>query len=84
MLLRGEIIPQCSIKPLPLGQTQGQLVAPYQEPLVLPYEFPGKRNKLNIEAFQCGKYPIMCHLFVVVKQIGQIKQQTGVAFTNYC
>lgn len=77
-----EIVPQCSIQPLPLGHKQGQFVAPYQKTLVLPYEFPGKRNKLNIKAFQPGKYPIMCNLFVVVKQIGQIKQQASVAFVN--
>lgn len=77
-----EIIPQCSIQPLPLGHKQGQFVPPYQEALVLPYEFPGKRNKLNIKAFQSGKLPIMCNLFVVVKQIGQIKQQVGVGVVN--
>ncbi len=30
-----EIVPQCSIKPLPLGHQQGKYVAPYQEPLIL-------------------------------------------------
>jgi phosphate transport system substrate-binding protein len=77
-----EVVPQCSIKPLPLGRTQGQYVAPYQEPFVLPSECPGKRNKLNIEAFQSGKYPITRNLFVVVKQIGQTEQQAGVAYAN--
>ncbi len=77
-----EVIPQCSIKPLPLGRTQGQYVAPYQEPFVLPNECPGKRNKLNIEAFQSGSYPITRNLFVVVKQNGQIEQQAGVAYAN--
>ncbi|MBD2565072.1 PstS family phosphate ABC transporter substrate-binding protein [Nostoc sp. UIC 10607] len=77
-----EVIPQCSIKPLPLGRTQGQYIAPYQEPSVLPSECPGKRNKLNIEAFQSGKYPITRNLFVVVKQNGQTEQQAGVAYAN--
>lgn len=77
-----EVIPQCSIKPLPLGRTQGQYIAPYQEPSVLPSECPGKRNKLNIEAFQSGKYPITRNLFVVVKQNSQIEQQAGVAYAN--
>jgi phosphate transport system substrate-binding protein len=77
-----EVVPQCSIRPLPLGRTQGQYVAPYQEPLVLPNECPGKRNTLNIEAFQSGKYPITRNLFVVVKQTGQIEQQAGVAYAN--
>ncbi|OUL29396.1 phosphate ABC transporter substrate-binding protein [Nostoc sp. T09] len=77
-----EVVPQCSIKPLPLGRTQGNYTAPYQEPFVLPNECPGKRNKLNIEAFQSGKYPITRNLFVVVKQTGQIEQQAGVAYAN--
>ncbi len=77
-----EVIPQCSIKALPLGRTQGQYISPYQEPSVLPSECPGKRNKLNIEAFQSGKYPITRNLFVVVKQNGQTEQQAGVAYAN--
>ncbi|MBW4564191.1 MAG: PstS family phosphate ABC transporter substrate-binding protein [Mojavia pulchra JT2-VF2] len=77
-----EVVPQCSIKPLPLGRTQGQYIAPYQEPFVLPSECPGKRNKLNIEAFQSGKYPITRNLFVVVKETGQIEEQAGVAYAK--
>ncbi|MUG94733.1 phosphate ABC transporter substrate-binding protein [Scytonema sp. UIC 10036] len=77
-----EVVPQCSIKPLPLGRTQGQLVAPYQEPFVLPDECPGKRNQLNTEAFRSGRYPITRTLFVVIKQTGQIEQQAGMAYAN--
>ncbi|TFI53099.1 PstS family phosphate ABC transporter substrate-binding protein [Mastigocladus laminosus UU774] len=77
-----EVVPQCSIKPLPLGRTQGQYIAPYQDPIVLPSECPGTRNKLNIEAFQSGKYPITRNLFVVVKQNDQTEQQAGVAYAN--
>ncbi|MEA5597080.1 PstS family phosphate ABC transporter substrate-binding protein [Rivularia sp. UHCC 0363] len=78
-----EVVPQCSIKPLPLGRTQGKYVAPYQEPFVLPSECPRLRNKLNIEAFQSGDYPITRNLFVVVKQNEQIEQQAGVAYANF-
>lgn len=78
-----EVIPQCSIKPLALGRTPGEFVQPYQEPLVLPSACPGKRNTLNIEAFQSGKYPITRNLFVVVKQNGQIEQQAGNAYTSF-
>jgi phosphate transport system substrate-binding protein len=77
-----EVVPQCSIKPLPLGRTQQEYIAPYQEPLVTASLCPGKRNKLNIEAFQSGSYPITRNLFVVVKQNGQIEQQAGVAYAN--
>ncbi len=77
-----EVVPQCSIKPLPLGRMQGQLVAPYQEPFVLPNACPGKRNQLNTEAFRSGRYPITRNLFVVVKQTEQIEQQAGMAYAN--
>ncbi|MBF2006179.1 MAG: PstS family phosphate ABC transporter substrate-binding protein [Chlorogloeopsis fritschii C42_A2020_084] len=77
-----EVVPQCSIKPLPLGRTQGQYVPPYQEPFVLPSECPGKRNTLNIEAFQSGNYPITRNLFVVVKQNAQIEERAGTAYAN--
>ena len=53
-----EVVPQCSIKPLPLGRTQKEYIAFYQEPFVSPKECPGKQNKLNIEAFQSGSYPM--------------------------
>ncbi len=77
-----EVVPQCSIKSLPLGRTQKEYIAPYQEPFVSPKECPNKRNKLNIEAFQSGTYPITRNLFVVVKQNGQIEQQAGLAYAN--
>lgn len=77
-----EVVPQCKIKPLPLGRKAGELVPPYQEPLVPALECPGKRNQLNIQAFQNGSYPITRNLFVIVKQNGQIEQQAGVAYAN--
>lgn len=81
-LLAPEVVPQCSIKPVPLGRKQGSKVAQYIEPFILPAECPGKRNKLNIEAFQSGKYPITPNLFVVVKQNRQIEQLLGDAYAN--
>ncbi len=77
-----EVVPQCLIKPLPLGRTAGEYIAPYQEPLILPNQCPEKRNQLNIQAFQSGKYPITRNLFVVVKQNGQTEEQVGVAYAN--
>ncbi len=77
-----EVVPQCSIRALPLGRTQGQYVVPYQEPFVTPSQCPSKRNQLNIEGFRSGKYPITRNLFVVVKQNGQIEEQAGIAYAN--
>jgi phosphate transport system substrate-binding protein len=78
-----EVVPQCLIKPLALGRTPGAFVAPYQDPLIPPQECPSKRNKLNIEAFKSGNYPITRNLFVVVKQNGSIEQQAGNAYANF-
>lgn len=78
-----EVVPQCTIKPLPLGRKPGEFVPPYQEPFVALSQCPGKRNQLNIEAFQAGRYPITRNLFVIVKQNGQIEQQAGDAYANF-
>ena len=78
-----EVVPQCSVKTLPLGRKQGKHVAPYQGRPVLPSECPGKRNKLNIEAFQSGSYPITRNLFVVVKQNGRIEEQAGKTYAEF-
>lgn len=75
-----EVVPQCEVKAVPIGRTAGQLVPPYQEPLV--NQCPNQRNQLNTQAFQDGSYPITRNLFVVVKQNGQTEQQAGEAYTN--
>ena len=78
-----EVVPQCTIKPLPLGRQPGELIPPYQEPFVPLSQCPGLRNQLNIEAFQAGQYPITRNLFVVVKQNGQMDEQAGEAYANF-
>lgn len=77
-----EVVPQCTIKPLPLGRQPGKFIPPYQEPFIPRTLCPGQRNQLNIEAFQTGQYPITRNLFVVVKQNGQTEQQAGEAYAN--
>jgi len=77
-----EIVSQCSVKPLPLGQKSDQLVPPYQEPFVPLAQCQDRRNQLNAAAFKSGQYPITRQLFVIVKQNGQIAQQAGVAYAN--
>jgi phosphate transport system substrate-binding protein len=39
-----EVVPQCTVKPLAIGQTADKLVTPYQEPLV--NQCPAQRNQL--------------------------------------
>jgi phosphate transport system substrate-binding protein len=79
-----EIVPQCSIKPLPIGRTPQQFVIPYQEPHIPESECrPGKRNQLNTQVFRNGDYPITRNLFVIVKQNGQIDEQAGKAYASW-
>ncbi|MBD2566888.1 PstS family phosphate ABC transporter substrate-binding protein [Anabaena lutea] len=78
-----EIVPQCTIKSLPIGRTSSQLVAPYQQPPIPQSECPGKRNQLNAQDFRSGNYPITRNLFVIVKQNSQADQQAGEAYANW-
>ena len=77
-----EVVPQCTIKPLPLGRQPGKFIPPYREPFVKHSQCPSQRNQLNIQAFQTGQYPITRNLFVIIKQNGQVEQQAGEAYAN--
>lgn len=78
-----EVVPQCTVKPLPVGRNPREFVPPYQEPFVPLSQCPGLRNQLNAQAFQARQYPITRNLFVVVKQNAQIDQQAGEAYANF-
>jgi len=78
-----EVVPQCTIKSLPLGRGSGEFIPPYQEPFVPLSQCPSSRNSLNLEAFQTGQYPITRNLFVVIKQNGQSDEQAGDAYANF-
>ncbi len=77
-----EIIGQCRIKPLPIGNHFDELIPPYQEPLVSPSECPERRNQLNLTAMQTGQYPILQPLFVAVKYDGRLNEQAGEAYAH--
>ena len=77
------ILPQCAIKPLPLGQKPGQFIAPYSQPLVPPDRCPRLRNKLSTKAFQTATYPLTHYLYVVIKENGSIEEQVGKAYANF-
>lgn len=76
------LVPQCGVKPLPLGRTSNKLVAPFKLPFVPVSECPGKRNQVNTEVFRSGEYPLSRRLVVVVKENGQFEQQAGEAYAN--
>jgi len=77
-----EVVPQCTVKPLPLGRRSGEWVAPYQEPFVPSDQCPTRRNQVNATAFQNGQYPLTRNFYVVVKENGGAEQQAGEAYAN--
>jgi phosphate transport system substrate-binding protein len=77
-----EVVPQCLIKPLPVGRQAGQFVAPYAEPYVPTENCPAQRNQPNVAGFNSGDYPITRRLFVVVKRNGQNDEQAGDAYAR--
>lgn len=77
-----EVVPQCTVKPLPLGRDPGKLIPPYREPLLPSSNCPSQRNQLNTDAFQTGQYPLTRNLYVVVKQDGDLEQQAGEAYAK--
>lgn len=72
-----EVVPQCTVKSLPIGKQAKKLITPYQAPPIPPENCPAQRNQLNNEAFKNGDYPITRRLFVIVKQDGGQDQIAG-------
>ncbi len=76
------VVPQCTVKPLPLGLTSTKLISPYTESLVTPEQCPRQRNQINTEAIKNGSYPITTNLFVIIKQNNGQAQQIGEAYAK--
>ncbi len=77
-----EIIGQCSVKPIPIGENLNNLISPYVEPLVTPQQCPQLRNQINPQLFQEAKYPLTHHLFVVIKQNDEMEEKAGKAYAK--
>ena len=76
------IIPQCTIKPLPIGDKE-DFVAPYQQPLITTSECPQRRNQPNIRALRTARYPLTHYLYVVFLQNENDKSQIGQAYADF-
>ena len=77
------ILPQCSVKPLPLGQKPSRFIAPYYQPLVSPDRCPNQRNKLNIKAFKTATYPLTHYLYVIIKENNGLEEQVGKTYAQF-
>lgn len=76
-----EIVPQCSIKPIPIGKVAQQWIAPYQSPYVLSKNCPNQRNQINTQAFLNQQYPLTHLLYVIYTDNGE-KAQAGEAYAQ--
>lgn len=78
-----EVVPQCSVKSIAVGQQTNELVPPYVEPYIPQSECrDGNRNQINRVDMRGGTYPITRRLFVIVREDGQLDQQAGEAYAN--
>ncbi|MDZ8184518.1 MAG: substrate-binding domain-containing protein [Nostoc sp. ChiSLP02] len=76
------VVPQCSVKALPLGRTFDKLIPPYREPLADAENCLRQRNQVNTEVIRNGSYPITANLFVIIKQNKGQEQQIGDAYAK--
>ncbi|NEU74122.1 phosphate ABC transporter substrate-binding protein [Hassallia byssoidea VB512170] len=76
------VVPQCTVKALPLGRVSTQLISPYREPLIPSNQCPQKRNQVNTEVLNNDSYPIKSKLFVIVKKNKGREEKVGEAYTR--
>lgn len=78
-----EIVPQCTVKSLPIGRQPGKYIAPYTDPYVPPSSCPQERNTPNYSAFRSGDYPITRKLFVIIRDENTIDRAAGEFYTEW-
>ncbi len=76
------MVPQCSIKPISIGQKSEKLVPPYQEPLIETSRCPEQRNQINAQAFQSQDYPLTQKLYVVFQKHPHNEHHAGQTYAN--
>ncbi|MEM9150263.1 MAG: PstS family phosphate ABC transporter substrate-binding protein [Cyanobacteria bacterium P01_F01_bin.3] len=77
-----EVVGQCTIAPLPVGESAQQIIPPYRQPYVNPSDCPARRNQLNLEAFQSQTYPLLRPLYVALRKDDAVSAQAGTAYVN--
>jgi phosphate transport system substrate-binding protein len=77
-----EVVGQCTVQPIAIGQTADQLVPIHQLPLVPASACPAQRNQINSMVLLNGTYPITRRLLVIIKENGQLDQWAGEAYAN--
>lgn len=76
------IVPQCSIKTLPIGLVSGEFVAPYRDNLVTSDRCPEQRNQINIEAFRNRSYILTRYLYVTYQENSGSDDRAALTYAN--
>jgi phosphate transport system substrate-binding protein len=76
------LIGQCSVKPLPIGRSSNELVAPYAGELVPAEQCPNQRNQIDRAAISSSRYPLTRRLFVVVREDSSIDTAVGKTYAE--
>jgi phosphate transport system substrate-binding protein len=66
-----EVIGQRTVRPMPLGKSGSQFVAPFTS-----------SGEINASTFQDGSYPLTRRLFVIIRRDGKADEQAGAAYAN--
>ncbi|MBV6624728.1 MAG: substrate-binding domain-containing protein [Rivularia sp. (in: Bacteria)] len=63
-----EIVNQCSVKAVKLGNTKDNMIAPYKQPLISPPDCKQKPNQVDIDKLSSNdEYPITRTLYIIYK-----------------
>jgi phosphate transport system substrate-binding protein len=77
------IVDSCYTKPIAIGNSIGNLIKPYQEPLKSSDDcIKGQRNRINTKVVKRQEYPLTRKLYVVIKVDGSDRQKAGEAYAN--
>ncbi len=77
-----EIVPQCTIKPLPIELSSQQTIAPYQSPYIASNQCPSQRNQINVGALSAQQYPLTHQLYVIYRSDKNDKGGAGKAYSQ--
>lgn len=77
------LVPQCSIKTVPIGRNADRFVNPQKELVQSNADCVEDRNQVNLEAFRSSQYPIARYLYVVIKENNQIETRAGNTYAEF-
>lgn len=75
------LVPQCSIKTVPIGRDARNFISPQKEPARA--DCLEQRHQVNLAAFRSGQYPIARYLYVVVKENKALDARAGNAYAEF-